>query len=146
MKGMEDSLAFAAHESQLFPPSPLEQVPVPLQWRHSTAIKPPKELSPDSYPAESQALSPFYPVSSDQVPTGWVRADQDQAAGAGLGAGSLWHAICTHSQLPAGRLTSKGGTGGIAAPRRLLSSRASSSSGGSTVSGACSPSPIIEKG
>src|SRR5262249_25860896 len=61
MKGMEDSLAFAAHESQLFPPSPLEQVPVPLQWRHSTAIKPPKDLPPASYPAESQALSLFYP-------------------------------------------------------------------------------------
>jgi hypothetical protein len=39
--GIVLSLAFSAHESQLSPFSPFEQVPVPSQWRHSMAMVPP---------------------------------------------------------------------------------------------------------
>src|SRR5437867_12251544 len=38
VNGKELSLAFSAHESQLFPFSPFEQVPDPSQWPHSMAI------------------------------------------------------------------------------------------------------------
>src|SRR5262245_8183946 len=40
-KGKPLSLAFSTQASQLFPFSPVVQVPFPSQWRHSIGIEPP---------------------------------------------------------------------------------------------------------